>query len=214
MIHLVSDFHGNVDIFEENMHRCPRFCNNVFLLGDMGFGFPEFDKERFYRLLRKRYSDKQFYLIQGNHDFLGEMDDSDNVKIVTAETWHKFTCINNLNILMIPGAYSYDKNQRIPDVSWWYTEEMSYAALENLLQVWKMADVIISHDAPLSSYFYFFPETKISRTNAALDAILVDLIKYEKPIHWFHGHLHYGYHQTIGNLQLIGVRQDSSFTVF
>lgn len=214
MFHLISDFHGNISSFKDGMLQCPKTCKDIFLLGDIGFGFPEFDKKRLYGLMTETFSGKNFYLIQGNHDYLGEMDNATNVKCITTDTWHKFVVVDGLNILLIPGAYSYDKHLRIVDVSWWPTEELSYEALENVTKVWNLADVIISHDAPLSSYLEFFPQTKISKTNATLDVLLQNVVSSQKPIHWYHGHLHYGYHQTIGNLQLIGVRQDSSLTVF
>lgn len=212
-MYLISDFHGDVDTFHRLMLQCPSNVNSVICLGDMGFGFPEFDVESFYRLMMEEYRNKTFYLIQGNHDNPECIMEKGNVRIITTDTWHKFAIVDGFNVLMIPGAYSYDKSMRVPGVSWWNTEEMSYIALENLLLNWNKADVILSHDAPLASYFNFFPETKISKTNAALDGLLVDIVRSGKNVRWFHGHLHFGYTQKLKNLQLTGIAIDSSLLV-
>jgi len=214
MIYLISDIHGNVDKAEELLKACPEFIKNIVFLGDIGFGFPEFDIDRFYCLLNNQYQNKVFYLIQGNHDNADCFMNKSNVMAVTTYDWHKIIDIDGVRVLMIPGAFSYDKNMRLPGVSWWDNEEMSYDALSNLIKNYKIADIILSHDAPLTSYFYFFPETKISKTNAALDEILDGTVKSGKSVRWFHGHLHFGYVNQIRGLTLTGVAMENALSVF
>ena len=99
---------------------------------------------------------------------------------------------NNLkvawNFMFCGGADSIDKNHRIPHVSWWPQEVISYKDMEQLDSAEEI-DVIISHTAPtlfdLGNH-YKNTNTYKDPSRDALDTVL-DLYK---PDMWFFGHYH------------------------
>lgn len=216
MIFLISDVHGDVAKVESLLLQRPYDCNTVVYLGDIGFGFKEFDKSRFYKILQS-LPNVMFYLIQGNHDNADEMVNGvyDNVYHVTTYNGPKLVTIDHENVLMIPGAYSYDKHLRIFGVSWWENEQMTAEQYNELKAIAVESNIhtILSHDAPLQQYFNIFPTTVASMSNNALDRVLYCLISSDnhknRQFIWVHGHLHYSYIEQIANVSIVGVNQDS-----
>lgn len=209
-MYIISDIHGNVNTFLKLMSKKPFQDRDVVLLGDVGYGFPEFDVERFndYLLRNPRI---RFYIIQGNHDNADCMNVPIlNVRYITTKTGAMVYNIENNSVIMIPGALSYDKNMRVPGVSWWENEQLSEEQLSKVVELAKDCDIILSHDAPLQQYFMFFPETKPSRTNRALDMLLMELIRTQRKTLWLHGHLHENYIDIFDVLTIQGIAEDTA----
>ncbi|RTL00159.1 MAG: metallophosphatase family protein [Proteobacteria bacterium] len=205
---VISDVHGDVSKIYKLLEKKPLHEKYVILLGDIGYGFPEFDVERLNWLFQSMPT-VSFYVVQGNHDNADAMMcNFPNVRMITTHTGAKVYYINSKAILLVPGALSYDKNMRVPNVSWWQNEQMTDEQLSDVIELGPQVDLIISHDAPLQQYFMFFPETKTSLTNRALDMVLFSLIRENKNIIWVHGHLHYTYLERKNGVTLCGIGED------
>ena len=212
-MYIISDIHGDVNTFLKLMSKKPLQEKEVVLLGDVGYGFPEFDVERFndYLLRNPRI---RFYIIQGNHDNAECMGvPIANVRYITTKTGSIVHYIDGNSVIMIPGALSYDKNMRVPGVSWWENEQLSEEQLAESIKLATSCDIILSHDAPLQQYFMFFPETKPSRTNRALDMLLMELIRTQRKTLWLHGHLHENYIDIFDVFQIQGIASDTAMNL-
>ena len=209
-MYIISDIHGDVNTFLKLMPKKPFQEKEVVLLGDVGYGFPEFDVDRFNDFLL-RNSHISFYIIQGNHDNADCMNTyMHNVWYITTESGAIVHHIDNNSVIMIPGALSYDKNLRVPGLSWWENEQLSEEQLSKVVELAKDCDIILSHDAPLQQYFMFFPETKPSGTNRALDMLLMELIRTQKKTLWLHGHLHENYIDIFDVFTIQGIAEDTA----
>ena len=205
---VISDVHGDVSKIYRLLKNKPLHDKHVILLGDIGYGFPGFDAYSLSRLF-VYMSTVNFYVVQGNHDNADAMICNDsNVQMITTYTGAKVHYINNKAVLLVPGALSYDKNMRVPNVSWWVNEQMQENQLADVIDLGLQVDLILSHDAPLQQYLSFYPETKTSMTNRALDTLLFTLIREQKDITWVHGHLHFNYLERKNGVTLCGVGED------
>jgi len=205
---VISDVHGDVGKIYKLLEKKPLHEKHVILLGDIGYGFPEFDVYSLNRLFASMPT-VSFYVVQGNHDNADMMVCSyPNVRMITTHTGVRVHYINNKAVLLVPGALSYDKNMRVPGVSWWQNEQMTDEQLSEVIELGPQVDLILTHDAPLQQYFMFFPETKTSMTNRALDTLLFSLIRENKNITWVHGHLHFAYLERKNGVTLCGIGED------
>ncbi|HNS42165.1 MAG TPA: metallophosphoesterase family protein [Taishania sp.] len=213
MFHVISDIHGNLSSLEKSLSKCPTQCEQIFLLGDIGFGFEEFDVKGYYELITfYNRKGKMITAIQGNHDNAEAMS---SVEVTTLDGPEVYV-YNGKFFLLIPGALSYDKKLRVEGVSWWRNEEMNHAHCNETfdLIVNYNFDYILSHDAPLSKYLDFFSQTLPSATNTMLNGILTKLSEKNKKSTWIHGHLHQSYFEQVNNVNLIGVAEDTYITIF
>lgn len=205
---IISDVHGDVSKIYKLLEKKPLHEKHVILLGDIGYGFSEFAFQQMDKLFASMPT-VNFYVVQGNHDNADVMICSyPNVRMITTYTGAKVYYINSKAVLLVPGALSYDKNMRVPGVSWWQNEQMTDEQLSEVIELGPQVDLILTHDAPLQQYFMFFPETKTSMTNRALDVLLLSLIREHKSITWVHGHLHYAYLERKNGVTLCGVGED------
>jgi hypothetical protein len=122
----------------------------------------------------------------------------------------------------IAGGFSIDRKDRIPGVTWWEDEELSYTELQRVIEMFADSKprIVVSHECPtvikgivlanagpigyatLDNPKCENPKAKIcSRTEAALQAM------YEKwqPEQWIFGHYHCRLDHTIGKTRFIGL---------
>jgi predicted phosphohydrolase len=113
------------------------------------------------------------------------------------------------SLYYIGGGYSIDQDQRIPGISWWENEELSYEQLDNIIDdvVQKKPQVMITHECPTSIIPYVgFPSVfgiPPSRTAQALERIL----EQHKPVTWLFGHHHMSLRQVIQGVQFICLKE-------
>jgi predicted phosphodiesterase len=176
IITFVGDVHGH---FSEFLAMCNLYKDSDYIIqvGDVGFGFRD----------TLEYSNielpQNVKFIRGNHDdpaicrkhpnYLGE-----------------FGYNKDVNLFYISGAYSIDKAWRVPGVSWWDEEELSYNNLQNVAELWSTVkpDVVVTHDCPKSiqSILVSHHHADDNRTNGALEF----LFNEHKPKFWVFGHHH------------------------
>lgn len=211
MFHVISDVHGNLEILNHLIEKCPGNIETIILNGDIGFGFVPTEQimERLFA-----YPNKKFLVIQGNHDNANEMTtDTKNVVFFTTFHGNVQVLFKDKLVQLIPGALSYDKQFRVPGISWWSNEEMSYRELRYVCShiIDTKPSIIVSHDAPLSQYSKFFQSTKAGITNSFLE-VLRDAIDW--PVTWIHGHLHQSYFEQTKFISFIGIGEDGYVTVY
>ena len=98
--------------------------------------------------------------------------------------------INGITFFTFGGGFSYDKERRTPNISWWEREMPSdeeYAeGLKNLEKCGFVVDYVITHTAPLSIiYKFYFPAGE-----APLNQYLSDIDKKLSYNKWYFGHVH------------------------
>ena len=99
--------------------------------------------------------------------------------------------------MYIGGAWSIDGYRRIPGVSWWDDEELSWEDLERMIEIatTEFPRIIISHDAPTAAINGHMTVSRIpTRTTSALDVIL----EYAPPALWVFGHWHRTMRHSVG----------------
>ncbi len=106
----------------------------------------------------------------------------------------------DVKYLALGGAHSVDQKWRMPYVSWWPEEVISFAdAIETMND--GLTDVLISHDCPagvpklderLALNLGNFPEDELDKA-AAHQRLLRSVVEEVKPKRIIHGHYHWRY---------------------
>lgn len=209
MIFITGDTHGdflrfNTKNFKEQKNLTRE--DYVIICGDFG-GIWDDSKEEKYWL--KWLSEKSFTIlfVDGNHenyDLLSNYPiqkwNGGNVHFIRDNIIHlmrgQVFNINGFTFFSFGGGYSIDKNDRIPNLSWWDKELPSCAekneGLNNLLKYNNKVDYILTHSAPI------IYQKKLEKLNIIrLFGNFNELDKYLQQIYsivrfkkWFLGHYH------------------------
>lgn len=184
-LRFVGDVHGKIKEYLQLISKAD--CS--IQLGDMGLGFrgislPELSNH---------------YFIRGNHD---------SPDICRGHANHLgdwgFRIINGRRILYVAGGYSLDQDLRIPGVSWWPEEELSYEQYEKILDFveGKRIQIVVSHEAPAAIVQQIFPGRAVgTRTSQGLEAIRCII----KPKLWMFGHYHLHWDKKTDDTRFIGL---------
>jgi len=215
-----GDIHGDwrpIRSWVVNELSTPREESALILLGDVGANYflNKRDKE-FKENLNKLGID--IYCLRGNHEMrisdarqysnYEEIYSSevDGTVYVEANFPHLYYLQDDCNIynfggyytLILPGAYSVDKNYRLRmGWNWFPNEQLSLREMEQGLQLVDAAsfDLILSHSCPFSWEKYIndlflggLDQSKIDKsTEKFLDEIINKIKSYN---HWYFGHFH------------------------
>lgn len=168
---LIGDVHGK----QEDYLWTINYVEKSLQLGDMGFSYET--------IAHLNPDDHCFFA--GNHD-----------------NYHKLppqclqrgygVCTMFPDSFYIRGAWSIDKAHRIPGISWWAEEELSWEQQNDCLEeyITLKPRVVFSHDCPemVAYYFYGFeaPNLKPSSTVSFLEELF---LKHQPEI-WVFGHHH------------------------
>lgn len=144
-------------------------CKESIQVGDFGAGFVQlFDMSPNHRFIR------------GNHDSPDVCREHPN--------WIPDLTVEN-DIMFLGGAWSIDHEHRVPGVSWWYDEELSWSSLYDGIEIYNRVKprVMVTHDGPDDVMKSFFPyKDRSSRTSEALQAMFDSY----QPEFWLQGHWH------------------------
>ena len=167
----IGDIHGEFARYKAIINQRP----NSIQLGDMGVGFPDYDPSQFPEFYYHRF-------IRGNHD---------NPEVCRKHPNYlgDYGFIPQHSIYYVSGAWSIDKNLRIPGLSWWEEEELSYKQFLDVIKQYKEVEpkIVISHDCPLSVMKSMFDlQPYPSRTGQAFNSMLEE----HKPKFWVFAHHH------------------------
>lgn len=181
-----GDTHGNNSDFFE-LAKNQEF-NALIHLGDFGF---EEDWEEFNKIVRL----PNVFILPGNHDdytTLKRLKREGNSRILGN---YGLLDILGKKIFYVRGALSIDKDHRIPNISWWDDEEISFYEAEKAFGTFarwgKDIDIVISHAGPSRiakiivgqhNNNFFLP----SLTESLLDEFLNSPFAFN----WYFGHYH------------------------
>ena len=205
MFYITGDTHIPIDIgklLPENFREGESLDENdyVIILGDFGGVWDNGPEHRKWLdfLESRRFN---ILFIDGNHenfDLLDQMKTEmwcgGKIHRVRENVIHlmrgQVYNINGITFFTFGGGYSYDKDRRIPHVSWWDrempSEEEYKEGLENLKKCGWVVDYCLTHTAPLSViYNFYFPAFE-----APLCEYLSEIDKNLSYTKWYFGHVH------------------------
>lgn len=147
--YFIGDIHGEFDFLKEKLENYfskPDENLNFIQVGDFGIGFQNPDKE-----LKKLINLNQFlkdlranmFVIRGNHDDPSYWNGNfifSNLKLIPDYTYLN---LNDYKFLLVGGAISLDRIDRINGVSWWENEGLQ-SPKKNIEEV----DVLVMHTNP------------------------------------------------------------------
>ena len=225
---ICGDIHGEIKrLVHDATHRLKIRCADIFVVGDFGAGFgrPNSMDVR-YREIRSALeaNDICLYTIRGNHDDPAFFDGQHNYERLHFLPDHKMIELCGKRIYPIGGAVSTDidlidpltrKSRRTINESlikhgsskrvWWQNE----APVQITEGLPESADIIVSHEAPLS-----FAPTLTREPHMREDAwqqviksrrYLDYVLKTVKPPLWFYGHYHHHYEGCINEALFHGL---------
>jgi predicted phosphodiesterase len=192
-IYLLGDIHGQYDEITRACHKLNKkhgAANYALVqLGDFGLGFPGAEKRRGIWIPNGQPPDDpksfptQVKFIRGNHDnpeycrkypnYLGD-----------------YGYNEELGLFFVSGAMSHDKQHRTEGLDWWAGEELSYAELQDCIDLYAKIkpNVVISHEPPVVAHRAIRKGKRVdsSRTSQALQAMW----EIHRPKFWAFGHMH------------------------
>ena len=185
---VVGDIHGKFDIFNEFI-----FLEKPDIIIQCGDNAYYWKKEN--KGVIKPQNTK-IYFIPGNHDNWDLFEEKigrygkDPIEIEK----NIFMCpigstliINKLTILFIGGADSIDKKYRLPKISWWNQEILTYEDFKYIKENVKKADIVISHTCPI---FFNVEVPCYDEVNDPSRQILNLICQKYQPKIWICGHWH------------------------
>jgi predicted phosphohydrolase len=168
----IGDVHGRVREYNEIVQN----EEHTAQLGDFGFGFFDHNK-----IVPKLGGNRRF--VRGNHD-------SPAICRGTAGYLGDYGFAEKPSIFFVSGAWSIDWKSRIPGISIWDDEELTYETLGKALDKYSKVKprIMISHEGPshIVSVMMGKPRMIKTRTSEALQA----MFEVHKPEYWFFGHHH------------------------
>jgi hypothetical protein len=205
MIFITGDTHGS---FDRLLSLDLTSNDTLIILGDFGGIYDNFTQDVPYDPSVKQLLEKPWttLFIDGNHENFVRLNAlpsaekyGDEVGVVSDNLFHlkrgRLYTIEGKTFFTFGGAYSIDKNYRVPYVSWWPEELPSeadyHAALNKLIETNYKMDYVLTHTAPYTVIKQLFGTDDIYGTDERPLNRFLDLIYNSgRYIKWYCGHLH------------------------
>lgn len=201
MIYITGDTHGDIDYKKLLVLKDKNVSFNDYLIicGDAGICWSIDCLE--YHLSLYRDIGCTIIFVDGNHENFEMINEFPLVEYkgalmhqIDEHIFHvmrgEIMTLENKTFLCIGGAVSIDKMYRIPRISWWKEEEITFHdidnALNNLEKVNNKVDYVITHccdTITVTNSFYFRRDICTDQLN------FVDKVVEYK--HWYFGHYHF-----------------------
>lgn len=132
-IAIIGDCHGKINEFAQIVKN----CEYGLQLGDLGF-------KKIHDWFLEHLDCNKFKCSFGNHDYYPYLSREHSMG-----DWGLWK-----GIVTIRGAFSIDQKYRIPHISWWPEEQISYTSWEQLFTFYESQKpkIVVSHDCPLIIY--------------------------------------------------------------
>ena len=171
----IGDIHGR---FAQYLQLRAQF-SDTFQVGDFGFGFPDSMD------VAVVPEDPHHRFIRGNHD---------NPEICRQHPncLPDYGYFDDMQLFFVSGAFSIDKQYRIPGVSWWEDEELSMLMLTDVITRYKEIKprYMVSHDCPKTAQIHMFPRSLSRNYPNVTKAALQEMYECHQPEIWVFGHWH------------------------
>lgn len=225
---VAGDWHGNTRYAEKAIRHAKKGgCDAIVHLGDFGY-WPRFDEgPRFYKVVVEelRHRGLRLYWVDGNHENHDLLNPGMGNEVIQHlprghrwEWWGK-------TWMAIGGGVSVDKQWRRPHIDWFPEETLTPRQFEYCLREGGV-DIVVAHDAPEESSIpgihakeklglepSLFPDEQI-RESWEHRALMSEICKDKHPSHWFHGHYHHRYNDTVmfgdDPCQVVGLDMDGT----
>jgi hypothetical protein len=201
VIHIIGDLHGKLNKINISKYK----EDDILLqLGDAGIVWTQDNFENFELDMFEKNFKGLLICILGNHENHNSIKHNyQTIRIFDAECYKirkniyfikngEVLNIDNKSFLILGGAFSIDKNNRIENMTWWSDEQMNYdeqhKALKKIEENNNKFNYVLSHTITsdiIDKYFDNLPGC-IDSTSKFLSHINY-MIKFEK---WFFGHFH------------------------
>lgn len=203
---LIGDIHGQFPTLGYLLRQ--KRVDNAFLIqvGDFGIGF---HKPEHYRVMlgilntQLKERNNHLYAIRGNHDdpaFFKETNNPYGLSNITLLADYSELTLLEKSILLVGGAVSVDRVDRVVNKSYWDGEIFQFN--DKFPYKDHQFDAIISHTRPRCSggpkkydkiaYWLELDETLRPKLEFEADEVQ-KLYELTKPRKWFHGHFHESY---------------------
>lgn len=201
MIYITGDTHGDIDYKKLLQLKEKNLCYGDYLIicGDAGICW----SPQTFQYHLDLYNDIgcTILFIDGNHENFTMLNQCPLVEYLGAlmhqidkHIFHvlrgEIMTIDNKTFLCVGGAVSIDKIYRVPYISWWPEEEITYHdvdnAISNLEKVNNKVDFVITHCADSKTVMNAFGFKKDICTNQL--SFIDKIVDYK---HWFFGHYHF-----------------------
>lgn len=189
----VGDIHGKVQQYYDLV----KDTRSSLQIGDFGIGM--LDAAKMHLAMRAHTENPDRRFIRGNHDnpsacrsFPGYISDG--------------TYFSKLDLFAVGGAWSIDKDERIPGWDWWPDEELSgqdFSLVQSIYADTKPR-VMVTHDAPHSVLLQMFQDgthKPIIKTQTSFH--LQEMFEAHQPDYWIFGHWHLGLRENIEGTKFI-----------
>lgn len=198
---LIGDIHG--EFWRLNRDIRNRKFTDAYLIqcGDTGFGFESSDTEKseLKPLQETLYNNNlHLYMIRGNHcdpSYFKKRNNPYGYKNITLLPDYTELNLLGKNILLVGGAISIDRSERIEGEDYWKDEIFVY----NPLFDYKKYDLVVTHSRPkIIGYktglkalqFYIDKDDKLIYDLVVEGEELDKLYERTKPPEWIFGHFH------------------------
>jgi hypothetical protein len=133
----IGDNHGHVERYRKIIRGLPEGAKSL-QLGDFGLGFKGVHHFPGGSMARGWHK-----FIRGNHD-------SPEVCRKHPLYLGDYGYLEDEKLFYLGGAWSIDKDWRVPGISWWEDEELSYAELDSAYQLYVKSrpQIVATHEAP------------------------------------------------------------------
>jgi len=148
MAWILGDSHGDFDWLKKMSKKAVLSNQSIIVAGDVGIGFPADCVRDFAYLNDEQLTyppvfPSNFKFIRGNHD-------KPSLSRQHPNYLGDYGYIEEADLFYVSGAESYDRDMRIPGISWWDDEELSYEELQQMIDLFEKTKpkYVISHDCP------------------------------------------------------------------
>lgn len=200
---MIGDIHGNFKRYKQILYKNRN--NYTIQIGDFGFS------EIWSKLKdNTKISAMNHKVLGGNHDDYDYI--QSNIIPHYLGDYGSYLLGSNFLFYYVRGALSIDKNYRIPNISWWEQEELSYSDGFNVIDDYtKMKPkIMITHTLPdiIFDLIYYNKMYIPSRTGQ----LLSNLFEIHQPQLWIYGHMHTHKYRYIKGTHFIGLAEYQTLT--
>lgn len=195
VLHLLGDVHGEEEYITPFINNAYVYSDRDFIqIGDWGVagsGWGENDHPENHLIA----APNNLKVLAGNHDDYNTLE-----KFPHNLGRFGVHYVGDCKCFFVQGARSVDQARRREHITWWDTEELTYAEASDCLDLWKKecatVKLVITHEAPrIVGEMLLGDEVEPSITSS----LLQEMWEYLNPPAWRFGHWHQKWQRHVGD---------------